>query len=31
MIDDYALDYYDLLKKADVPGMKNDGIEIFGD
>ena len=22
MLDDYASDYYDLLKKADVPGMK---------
>ena len=27
VLDDYASDYYDLLKKADV----NNGIEIFGD
>ena len=29
VLDDYASDYYDLLKKADVPGMKTMALRLL--
>ena len=31
VLDDYASDYYDLLKKADAPGMKIMALRFLGD